>query len=235
MNRDDPPSLPAVGTPQWGAGSLGSGPALTEDDPPSLPAVGTPQWGAGSLGAARRSPSSASPSSIVRDGHLVADDWTLVRDADAAVPPEGAVILPLATWVRDPVPLMQRAQTGVWLAPADDPAVLEPWLDGLPLIAIDFPKFTDGRGYSTAFLLRNRLGFRGELRAIGDVLIDQVWAFARVGFNAFALRTDQDVATAVAQLKVFSERYQGSTDQPVPAFRRYARPWPGGTAEGSGK
>ena len=177
----------------------------------------------------RRWPSVSEPvSRLIRNGQVTVDTWQLIRNVDAPVSPEGAVILSLATWVADPQRLSQRPATGVWLAPDDDPAVLEPWLGALPLIAIDFPKFTDGRGYSSAFLLRNRLGFRGELRAVGDVLLDQIWYLARVGFNAFALRADQDVQAALAQLAVFSERYQGSTDQPVPAFRRRERQWPDG-------
>lgn len=163
---------------------------------------------------------------LIRDGALAVDTWTLVRDAAAPVAATGAVIVPLATWISDAPRLSLRPATAVWLAPDDDPAVLEPWIGNLPLIAIDFPRFTDGRGYSTAFLLRNRLGFRRELRAIGDVLLDQVWQFVRVGFNALALRADQNVPGALAQLAVFSERYQGSTDQPVPAFRRCERQWP---------
>lgn len=166
---------------------------------------------------------------VIRDGRVIADTWHLVRDVEAHVPPEGGVILPLAVWLADSPRWSQRPATGAWLAPDHDPVLLEPWLSTLPLIAIDFPRFTDGRGYSSAFLLRNRLGFRGELRAVGDVLVDQIWNFARVGFNAFALRADQDAPTAVAQLTVFSERYQGSTDQPVPAFRRRERQWPDGT------
>ncbi len=177
----------------------------------------------------RRWPSVSEPvSRLIRNGQVTVDTWQLIRNVDAPVSPDGAVILPLASWVTDPVSRLQRLATGVWLAPDDDPAVLAPWLGALPLIAIDFPKFTDGRGYSSAFLLRNRLGFRGELRAVGDVLVDQIWYLARVGFNAFALRADQDVQAALAQLAVFSERYQGSTDQPVPAFRRRERQWPDG-------
>jgi uncharacterized protein (DUF934 family) len=121
----------------------------------------------------------------------------------------------------------------VWLAPADDPAALAPWIDRLRVVAVDFPKFTDGRGYSIAFLLRTRLGYRGELRAIGDVLPDQLAYMKRVGFDAFALRADRKAGHALAALAAFSEAYQGSVDQPLPAFRRHHRP--AGAVEAAGE
>ena len=95
--------------------------------------------------------------------------------------PAGApVIVPLALWQAERAALLARGDVGVWLAPADDPAVLADDVAALPLIAVDFPKFTDGRGYSIARLLRERYGFAGELRAIGDVLRDQLFALAAV-------------------------------------------------------
>ncbi len=80
----------------------------------------------------------------------------------------------------------------------------------MPLIAVDFPKFTDGRGYSIAYNLRKRLGYTGELRAIGDVLRDQLFYMQRVGFNAFATRPDRSIHDALKGLTDFSEAYQAS-------------------------
>jgi uncharacterized protein (DUF934 family) len=85
---------------------------------------------------------------------------------------------------------------------------------------VSFPKFTDGRGFSTARLLRERYRYRGELRAVGDVLRDQLLFLARCGFDAFALRADQDPDAALAAFEDFTEAYQGGTDQPLPLFRR---------------
>jgi uncharacterized protein (DUF934 family) len=85
---------------------------------------------------------------------------------------------------------------------------------------VHFPTFTDGRGYSTARLLRERYGYRGELRAVGDVLRDQLFYLSRVGFDAFALRQDQDAEGALASLADFSESYQASVERPQPLFRR---------------
>ncbi|MEN9294791.1 MAG: hypothetical protein RIS03_485, partial [Pseudomonadota bacterium] len=77
-----------------------------------------------------------------------------------------------------------------------------------PLVAIDFPIFRDGRGFSTAALLRERFGWKGELRAIGDVLVDQLLQLAKVGFDGFVLRTDQQLETALRQFDLFKHRLQ---------------------------
>lgn len=90
------------------------------------------------------------------------------------------------------------------------------------VIALNFPAFTDGRHCSSAYLLRNRYGYKGELRAIGDVLRDQLFSYQRVGFDAFALRADKDPVDALKAFEEFSEVYQASTDQPLPLFRRRA-------------
>jgi uncharacterized protein (DUF934 family) len=88
---------------------------------------------------------------------------------------------------------------------------------------VDFPKFTDGRGYSIAYNLRARLGYTGELRAIGDVLRDQLFYMQRVGFDAFAVRADKNIHDAVKGLTDFSEKYQASWDEKNPLFRRVKR------------
>jgi uncharacterized protein (DUF934 family) len=91
------------------------------------------------------------------------------------------------------------------------------------VIAIDFPKFVDGRGYSTASLLRQRYRYEGELRAVGDVLHDQLFFFKRVGFDAYALKEEKNAAYAIEKgFTPFSDAYQASTDQPQPRFRRRA-------------
>jgi uncharacterized protein (DUF934 family) len=168
---------------------------------------------------------------IIRGGAVVADDWQILRPApetpvaEIDIPP-GRVVVPLALWLERYAGLISRGDVGVWLAGADDPTPIAPWLPQLPLVAVDFPKFTDGRGYSVAFLLRSRLGFRGELRAIGDVLPDQLFFMRRVGFDAFAVRPDKDIRQALRSLRPFSDAYQGSWDNAVPAFRRHVRAWP---------
>lgn len=166
---------------------------------------------------------------IIRGKEVVADDWIVVRPeagvaaADVSLP-DGRIVVPLALWLARADELSARPDVGVWLAPADGLDSLLPFVGHLTLIAIDFPKFTDGRGYSTAYLLRSRHGYRGELRAIGDVLPDQIFYMARVGFDAFALRADRKAEHALKALAAFSDAYQGSWDEPLPAFRRAVRP-----------
>jgi uncharacterized protein (DUF934 family) len=112
----------------------------------------------------------------------------------------------------------------VVLEPTDDPreavAKLGLALPGLKLIAIHFPKYGDGRGYSIARLLRERYGYKGELRAIGVVARDHLQLMAQCGFDSFQLREGEDAEEALKGLDDFSEAYQANAAQPVPLFRR---------------
>jgi len=107
-------------------------------------------------------------------------------------------------------------QNVIELANDADPRVLA--LDGVARIDLNFPKFTDGRAYSQAFLLRRRLSFKGELRATGDVLIDQLQLMQRSGFDSAVLRADQNLNSAQRQLGYFAGFYQGDAVQAWPAF-----------------
>jgi uncharacterized protein (DUF934 family) len=104
------------------------------------------------------------------------------------------------------------------LANTDDPRAVA--LAGVTRIDLHFPKFTDGRAYSQAFLLRRRLGFTGEIRATGDVLVDQLAQMQRSGFDTAVLRADQDLAVAQAQLQRFQSFYQGDAVTVSPLFAR---------------
>jgi uncharacterized protein (DUF934 family) len=115
--------------------------------------------------------------------------------------------------------LIARGEIGVWLAPADDPAPLAADLAHLPVIAIDFPQFTDGRGYSQARLLRERYRYAGELRAIGDVGRDQLYYLAQCGFDGFLLPDGRDAEAALASFNDFSDGYQATAAR-TPWFRR---------------
>jgi uncharacterized protein (DUF934 family) len=167
-------------------------------------------------------------SEIILGNAVVKDDWEILRPSgnEPATVPAGRVIVPFAVWIDQLAGLAARGDVGVWLAGSDDPAKLASSLPLLSLVAIDFSKFTDGRGYSIAYLLRSRFGYRGELRAIGDVLPDQLFYMKRVGFDAFAVRADKDINQALRSLRPFTEAYQGSWDNAVPAFRRHERAWP---------
>jgi uncharacterized protein (DUF934 family) len=163
------------------------------------------------------------PERVIRHRRVEPDLWVLLgleSELPAALP-SGPMIVPLATWSARRDELRRRREpVGVWLRPDDDPVALGHDVNELPLIAVHFPKFADGRGYSTAVLLRTRLGYRGELRAIGDVGRDQLFYLARVGFDAFSLPDHRDPEAALAAFSTFGEVYQGSVTQPLPLFRR---------------
>jgi uncharacterized protein (DUF934 family) len=173
---------------------------------------------------------------LVKNGALVADGWTLVRDAaqltaaelPAQLPklPPAYAIVPLAFWLAGNATLRARRDVGVWLGPADDPALLAADAAILPLIAVEFHKFTDGRGYSIGRLLRERLGFAGELRAIGDIQRDQLYYLHQVGFDAFLLPDPKDAQDALRSLRDFSDGYQ-LTNRRTPWFRRSRTDEPG--------
>jgi len=125
---------------------------------------------------------------------------------------EHGPLLTLAEWLERDV-ASADAPVGIVLMPTDDPLALAGRLDGLAVIAVEFAKFSDGRGYSIATLLRSRLGFKGEIRAVGDVLIDQLFAMARCGIDSFALRGDQDVEAAKRAFETFPSVYQWAADE----------------------
>ncbi len=164
---------------------------------------------------------------LIKERRIAADSWQLLKRGPAGelpeVPARGDVVIPLALWLARREELLSRAETGtlgVWLDANEGPEALASDVQRFPLIALNFPKFGDGRGYSIARLLRERYGFKGELRAIGDVLHDHLFFMAQCGFDAFALREDQDVQEALSVFTTFSEGYQTSVLRPVPLFRR---------------
>lgn len=137
----------------------------------------------------------------------------IIRQQTIAELPEGERIVPLAQWQGEP---------GVILGMADDPAAIADDLEKLSTVVIDFPQFTDGRGYSTARLLRERYGFKGEIRATGDVLRDNLFYLSRCGFDSFVLRDQKNQDEALTRLSDFSDGYQASVERPQPLFRRRA-------------
>ena len=162
---------------------------------------------------------------IIKDKTIVQDDWNVVHLAEGDTPetfsvPAGKTVVPLKVWLAQRDTLSQRNDIAVWIASDERPEVLKEDVAKLPLIAVDFPKFMDGRGYSIAYNLRSRLGFAGELRAIGDVLRDQLFYMQRVGFNAFAVRADKNIHDALKGLTDFSEPYQAALDIKAPLFAR---------------
>ena len=166
---------------------------------------------------------------IIKDKAIVDDHWHVLKlnegdSPDTVSVPEGHQIVPLQVWLSQKTTLSSRKDIGVWLASDERAEQLKDDVATLPLIAIDFPAFADGRGYSIAFNLRTRLGYDGEIRAIGDVLRDQLFYMQRVGFNAFATREDRPIEDALKGLTDFSDVYQTSWDQKMPLYRRASRP-----------
>ncbi|MGP1679006.1 MAG: DUF934 domain-containing protein [Burkholderiales bacterium] len=159
---------------------------------------------------------------IIKHRAVIQDNWQLLEQGSIGdLPFSGDVIVPLELWTSERETLSFRlGRIGVWLETDADSATIAADLARLEVIAVRFASFTDGRGYSLARLLRERHDYRGELRAIGDVLRDQLYYLSRCGFDAFALRADQDAEQALAAFKDFSEAYQVSVERPDPLFRR---------------
>ena len=162
---------------------------------------------------------------IIKHRKIVTDSWQLLEPAAdsalTALPESGDIIVPLAVWLEQRNVLLSRpGRLGVWLDGDDEPALIAEDLKNFGVVAVHFPRFTDGRGYSLGRLLRQRYGWRGELRAVGDVLRDQLFYLSRCGFDAFALREDQDASAALRAFGDFSEGYQAAVDRPAPLFRR---------------
>jgi uncharacterized protein (DUF934 family) len=161
---------------------------------------------------------------IIRNRRVEDDLWQLLgvqAGEDLSHIPDDKVVVPLAVWKSRHEALLARGEVGVWLKPEDDPDELAADFAALALVAVHFPKVGDGRGYSTAVLLRRR-GYRGELRAFGDIGRDQLHFLARVGFDSFRLGEGRDPEAALASLDDFTLAYQGGADDPLPLFRKRA-------------
>ena len=169
---------------------------------------------------------------LIKERRLQDDAWKVVTliDGEPAFDvclPVGPLLVPLAVWKARKACLIHReyehgTPLGIWLAPEEDPAEIAADIDDFTVIAVHFPKFTDGRGYSTARLLRERYGYDGELRAFGDIGRDQIFFLNRVGFDSFVIGEGRNAEEALAAFDDFPESYQSATDQPIPLFRRRA-------------
>jgi len=169
---------------------------------------------------------------LIKNGRVIDDKAEILVLDETQAPealdlPDGPVFVPFAVWQAHKGQLSGRAGLGVWLDSHESVEDLAPELDSIAAIALNFPKFTDGRAYSGAALLRGRYGFKGEIRAIGDVLRDQFFFMQRCGFDAIQPKagkySDAQLEEALASLKDFSAPYQAAFDQPEPLFRRIRR------------
>jgi uncharacterized protein (DUF934 family) len=169
---------------------------------------------------------------IIKQGEVREDTWKVVVLAENETPesvrlPVGPLLVPVAVWRARREDLIAREwehgwPLGVWLAADEGPEAIAGDLDDFTVVGVQFSKFSDGRGYSTARLLRDRYGFRGELRAFGDVLQDQLFYLQRVGFDAFAVRADRNIVEALHGLRDFTAAYQHAHDAGGPLHRRAA-------------
>lgn len=157
---------------------------------------------------------------IIKDGTIVEDTWVHVPDA-AELPASGDVIVSLERYIELRDALRKRSgKLGVRMRSDQEAKSVAPYVSELALVAIEFPGFKDGRGYTAARLLRERFGFKGQLRAVGDVLRDQLFYMRRCGFDAYELKAGKDIQGAVAAFRDFSVTYQGAVDDPRPLSRR---------------
>jgi uncharacterized protein (DUF934 family) len=166
---------------------------------------------------------------LIKNRSVAVNAWKTLELAEDDTPetvtlPAGEVIFPLAVWRARKAEIVScHKRIGLLLQPDERVEEVAADLDYFVVIAVHFPKFVDGRGYSTAALLRQRYRYQGELRAVGDVLHDQLFFMKRVGFDSYALKDDKDAVHAIeAGFTTFAEPYQGATDQPLPSFRRRA-------------
>lgn len=159
---------------------------------------------------------------IIKDNEIIEDDWQLLRQIDDVESlPAGKIIVPYLFWLQNRDALSKRVPgVGVCIYADNEPEQVAGDLEHIDLIALDFPIFTDGRAYSHARLLRERYGYVGELRAVGDVLRDQLFFMKRCGIDSFQLRADQDAEAALAAFDEFSVCYQGAADDTTPLYRR---------------
>ena len=163
------------------------------------------------------------PERIIRDKRVENDLWQVLGlEADfPAEIPHGPVLVPLAAWKARREDLLARHEPfGVWLEADEDPAELADAAALLKVIGVHFPKWGDGRGFSTGTLLRGRYDFRGELRAFGDLGRDHVLHLSRCGFDVIKLGPRHDPEKALAAFSEFSVTYQAALDEPLPFFRR---------------
>lgn len=164
---------------------------------------------------------------LIKDGAIVENTWALIAkpegDAAEVAVPAGQVIVPLSVWKAQQATLASRTDVGVWLDSDEIAEDIGEEANRFPVIGVNFPGFMDGRAFSTARILRERYGFTGELRAIGNFIRDQLCYLRRCGVNAFAFANQEaDLEVALKSLGDFSEYYQASVDQPLPLFRRRA-------------
>lgn len=169
---------------------------------------------------------------LIKDGKLVADPWQVSDDGT-----EAPLIVSFEVWQANDGGIQQRnTPVGIRLASDQSPTLIADDIERFGVIALEFPKFNDGRAYSYARLLRERYGYKGELRAVGNVLRDQYLFMHRCGFDAFEVADESAAAVWEEALREISVWYQPTADKrrPASALRRTSRPAASGTSSARG-
>lgn len=158
---------------------------------------------------------------LIKNETILEDDLFVFIDDDAEVPEGSHALVTQARFLEDADALLARAASlGVRVGPEENPQALQAHFGSLALIAVWFPKYADGRGYSHARLLRDRYGWEGELRAVGDIKRDQLFYLKRCGFDAFELAPSQDAASAIEGFSDFQVTYQTAADGRAPVYHQ---------------
>ncbi|MEQ8196224.1 MAG: DUF934 domain-containing protein [Rhodospirillales bacterium] len=158
---------------------------------------------------------------LIKNGEIVSDDWVRIKD-DEAVPEDRPAFVSLKRWQSERETLSRRtAPLGIVLESNEAPSLIADDLPRFGAVALRFPKFNDGRAFSYACLLRDRYGFRGEVRAIGHIIRDQLLFLQRAGFDAMEVsfpdeRAKTEWERALAEISVF---YQDTHDGRTSVFR----------------
>ena len=162
---------------------------------------------------------------LIKNGELIQDNWTVLQEATGpdiltAVPGKNFIV-PLDFWKMYQAKLESYfGDIAIWLDSDENVNDIGSDLKQFALIALNFPVFSDGRSYTNARELRQHLNYEGEIRAIGDVLRDQMFYMARCGFDSFEIRHDQDPDVCLTAFNDFQTGYQSAIDEPNPLFRR---------------
>jgi len=165
------------------------------------------------------------PRKVIKDKAIIENTWFTIENdnnQEVVIPSEGDIIVSLAFWLENKESLSDRnsGKLGLSLESTDEPDLYKDDLLKFDMLTINFPAFADGRGYSLARLMRERYGYKGEVRAVGDVLRDQLFYMQRCGFNAFEIREDRCIEDALNAYNDFSITYQAAVDNPNPIYRQ---------------
>lgn len=160
------------------------------------------------------------PKQLIKGDAIIENTWQKIT-ADDSIPDSGNILVSVERWQAERDALLARSGgLGLILEPGQEPNEFAEDLPHFQVVAIHFPVFRDGRGFSYGRELRTRLGYKGEIRAIGDVLQDQLFYLQRCGFDAFEMPATRDLEEALAGFKVFSLAYQGDVHDARPIWKR---------------